>query len=62
MPRNLAVVVVVFVTTLSLVLYCLPAKAGIYTTTYTSADGLVVICTTVTDNYGTPISVNCYGG
>lgn len=38
------------------------AKAGIYTTTYTAADGRVIICTTITDNYGTPISVNCIGG
>lgn len=39
-----------------------PASAGIYTTTYTTPDGRVFLCTTITDVNGNPISTNCIGG
>jgi len=38
------------------------ANAGVYTTTYTTADGRVVTCTTITDLNGNPLTVNCIGG
>lgn len=38
------------------------ARAGIYTTTYATADGRVIICTTITDINGNPTIVNCFGG
>lgn len=62
MLRNLSVVLVTMIFVLSIIALCKSAKAGIYTTTYTTPDGRVFICTTITDNYGTPINVNCIGG
>lgn len=55
-------IVLIILVMLVFVTWCSSARSGTYTTTYTAADGRVIICTTITDNYGTPISVNCIGG
>lgn len=59
-PFSLALATVAVVC--SLVALCAPAKAGVYTTTYTTPDGRMYTCTTITDFYGNPLSVNCIGG
>jgi len=59
-PLSVALAVVAIVCA-ALALFPGKARAGVYTTTITRADGTVVICTTVTDFYGNPIAINCTG-
>lgn len=53
---------IALIVTAGLLLVGSPATAGIYTTTYVTTDGRMIVCTTITDAYGNPISVNCIGG
>ena len=53
---------IALIVTAGLLLVGSPATAGIYTTTYVTTDGRMVVCTTITDAYGNPVSVNCIGG
>ena len=46
-------------TIVALVCMTSACAAGVYTTTYVTADGRMLVCTTVTDAYGNPITVNC---
>lgn len=62
MPNLLSLVFAVIAILCAIAVLSDKARAGMYTTTYTTADGRVIVCTTITDFYGNPINVNCVGG